>query len=329
MKTCFRRKDLKMTKRVNRRLFHTALAFAAVCALTVPSMTIRADKTAEAGEGTQTALAAVQEETPGTEQPQDTAAVTLTAVPEEDSESFVLQLQSIRDIQQTQLEQVQTQIRTLTQLQETAVIDAAQLQLLGQLQTLEQVQLEQIAQTDTQLQAFADLMTAEEELAEGPEIIFVGDSRFVQMHNAVGGSDYVWIAKSSQGYKWFASEAVPQIDAVVGRGTKILINLGVNDVANVNAYAELVNKKAAEWTQKGATVYYASVNPVENGQYITKSMVNTFNKKLQARLSPQIHWIDSFSYLQGTGYTLTDGLHYSKGTSKTLYKYYLSALGRV
>ena len=48
-----------MTKRVNRRLFHAALAFAAVCALTVPSMTIRADKTAEAGEGTQTALAAV------------------------------------------------------------------------------------------------------------------------------------------------------------------------------------------------------------------------------------------------------------------------------
>ena len=186
-----------MTKRANRRLLQAALAFAAVCALTVPSMTIRADKTAEAGEGTQTALAAVQEETPGTEQSQDTAAVTLTTVPEEDSESFVLQLQSIRDIQQTQLEQVQTQIRTLTQLQETAVIDAAQLQLLGQLQTLEQVQLEQIAQTDTQLQAFADLMTAEEELAEGPEIIFVGDSRFVQMHNAVGGSDYVWIARSS------------------------------------------------------------------------------------------------------------------------------------
>ena len=77
-----------MTKRVNRRLFHTALAFAAVCALTVPSMTIRADKTAEAGEGAQTALAAVQEEAPGTEQPQDTAAVTLTTVPEEDSESF-------------------------------------------------------------------------------------------------------------------------------------------------------------------------------------------------------------------------------------------------
>ena len=71
---------------------------------------------------------------------------------------------------------------------------------------------------------------------------------------------FVWIAKSSQGYKWFASEAIPQIDEAVGNGTKIIINLGVNDVANVNAYAELVNRKAAEWIQKGATVYYSSVN---------------------------------------------------------------------
>ena len=36
-------------------------------------------------------------------------------------------------------------------------------------------------------------------------------------------------------------------------------------------------------------------------------MVSNFNRKLQARLSPEIHWIDSYSYLQGTGYTLTDG----------------------
>ena len=75
-------------------------------------------------------------------------------------------------------------------------------------------------------------------------------------------------------------------------------------MANVNAYAELVNRKAAEWMQKGATVYYSSVNPVENGKYITKSMVSNFNRKLQARLSPEIHWIDSYSYLQGTGYKM-------------------------
>lgn len=328
-----------MTKRVNRRLLQAALAFAGVCVLTVPSMTIRADKTAEAG-GTQTVLTAVQEETPGAgqmqdaqltqnaDQTQDAAAVTLMTDPVSDPEGFVLQLQNLRDVQQIQLEQVQSQISTLIQLQEASVIDAAQTELLGQLQVLEQVQQEQLAQTDTQLQAFQEL-AAEEELVTGPEIIFVGDSRFVQMHNSVGGGEYVWIAKSSQGYKWFASEAVPQIDAAVGRGTKILINLGVNDVANVNAYAELVNRKAAEWTEKGATVYYSSVNPVENGKYVTKSMVSSFNKKLQSRLSSQVHWIDSYSYLQGSGYTLTDGLHFSKGTYKNLYQYYLSVLGRV
>lgn len=328
-----------MTKRVNRRLLQAALAFAGVCVLTVPSMTIRADKTAEAG-GTQTVLTAVQEETQGAgqmqdaqltqnaDQTQDAAAVTLMTDPVSDPEGFVLQLQNLRDVQQIQLEQVQSQISTLIQLQEASVIDAAQTELLGQLQVLEQVQQEQLAQTDTQLQAFQEL-AAEEELVTGPEIIFVGDSRFVQMHNSVGGGEYVWIAKSSQGYKWFASEAVPQIDAAVGRGTKILINLGVNDVANVNAYAELVNRKAAEWTEKGATVYYSSVNPVENGKYVTKSMVSSFNKKLQSRLSSQVHWIDSYSYLQGSGYTLTDGLHFSKGTYKNLYQYYLSVLGRV
>lgn len=328
-----------MTKRVNRRLLQAALAFAGVCVLTVPSMTIRADKTAEAG-GTQTVLTAVQEETQGAgqmqdaqltqnaDQTQDASAVTLMTDPVSDPEGFVLQLQNLRDVQQIQLEQVQSQISTLIQLQEASVIDAAQTELLGQLQVLEQVQQEQLAQTDTQLQAFQEL-AAEEELVTGPEIIFVGDSRFVQMHNSVGGGEYVWIAKSSQGYKWFASEAVPQIDAAVGRGTKILINLGVNDVANVNAYAELVNRKAAEWTEKGATVYYSSVNPVENGKYVTKSMVSSFNKKLQSRLSSQVHWIDSYSYLQGSGYTLTDGLHFSKGTYKNLYQYYLSVLGRV
>lgn len=318
-----------MTKKVKGRILKAALTLAAVYALTVPSMTIRADKTAEAGDDTQVIQTAVQVQ--DTVQPSGTgqaAGEETVPLPVADPEEYTEQLQDIRQILQTQLEQVQLQIQTLTQLQEASAIDAAQLQLLGQLQALEQMQVQQIAMTDAQIEAFMGLAAVQEELPAGPEIIFVGDSRFVQMNNAVGDNGFVWIAKSSQGYKWFASEAIPQIDEAVGNGTKIIINLGVNDVANVNAYAELVNRKAAEWIQKGATVYYSSVNPVENGKYITKSMVSNFNRKLQARLSPEIHWIDSYSYLQGTGYTLTDGLHFSNGTYKNLYRYYLSALGR-
>lgn len=80
--------------------------------------------------------------------------------------------------------------------------------------------------------------------------------------------------------------------------------------------------------QNGATVYYSSVTLMENGKYITKSMVSNFNRKRRRASAPEIHWIDSYSYLQGTGYTLTDGLHFSNGTYKNLYRYYLSALGR-
>lgn len=243
----------------------------------------------------------------------------------EEEKILYLQLEEIVRVQNGQVLVVDGQIAALTA--EGVVLDEAQTQMLGQLQQL-RVQLQsQIALQEEQLALMlenAALRQTEQE--QGPAIIFVGDSRFVQMKNAVGANEYVWIAKSSQGYQWFSEEAIPQIDAAVGYGTKILLNLGVNDVANVNAYAKLVNAKAEEWIQKGAQVYYSSVNPVEDGRYVTREMVRSFNEKLRTRLDPQIVWIDSYSYLQNAGYTLTDGVHFSNGTYKKLYQYYLSLL---
>ncbi len=208
--------------------------------------------------------------------------------------------------------------------------DPASVQLLAQLGQAYDSQKAQLALMQEQLELVLESARVRAEEADrvyGPEIIFVGDSRTVQMRDAVGANPYVWICKSSEGCQWFAAQAVPQIDAAVGYGTKILLNLGVNDVHNVNRYAQLVNQKAKEWTAQGATVYYASVNPVENGQYITTKMVSSFNDKLRQKLDPEIIWIDSCSWLQNTGYTLTDGLHFSSKTSRNLYQYYLSVLG--
>lgn len=109
-------------------------------------------------------------------------------------------------------------------------------------------------------------------------------------------------------------------------GTKILINFGVNDVANEAAYAELVNRKAAEWEALGAEVYYSSVNPVEDGRYVTKEKVADFNAGLQEDLDATVEWIDSFSWLVEEGYTLTDGLHFSSDTYEKLYAFYLDKL---
>ena len=157
-------------------------------------------------------------------------------------------------------------------------------------------------------------------------VIFVGDSRFVQMKNSVGENPCTWIAESGKGYKWFNENAVARIDNCVGKGSKILINLGVNDPGNLKNYLALVNAKADEWAGKGATVYYASVNPVWDNPYVTEEQVEYFNSQMKSGLNGNVHWIDSHSYLNTIGYKLVDGLHYSTETNQNLYAYYMSCM---
>lgn len=157
-------------------------------------------------------------------------------------------------------------------------------------------------------------------------VILVGDSRFVQMQANVGENSCTWIAESGKGYNWFNENAIARIDGCVGKGSKILINLGVNDPGNLKNYLELVNAKAAEWTGKGAKVYYASVNPVWDNPYVTEEQVQYFNSQMQSGLSGDVQWIDSHSYLESIGYKLVDGLHFNAETYQNLYAYYMSCL---
>ena len=157
-------------------------------------------------------------------------------------------------------------------------------------------------------------------------VILVGDSRFVQMQENVGANSCTWIAENSKGYAWFEEKAIPRIDGCVGNGSKILINLGVNDPGNHQKYLALVNAKAAEWTALGATVYYASVNPVWENPYVTEEQVKYFNSQMQNGLSADVHWIDSHSYITSIGYKLVDGLHYNSETYQNLYAYFMSCM---
>ena len=198
------------------------------------------------------------------------------------------------------------------------------------------------AEEEAALQAAADAQPAEQQTPEqqqaAPEVqpvtevknvsgvIFVGDSRFVQMQASVGANDCTWIAESAKGYKWFEEKAIPRIDNCVGKGSKILINLGVNDPGNIQKYITLVNAKAAEWTSLGATVYYASVNPVWENPYVTEEKVEYFNTQMQSGLSSDVHWIDSHSYITSIGYKLVDGLHYNAETYQNLYAYFMSCM---
>lgn len=156
-------------------------------------------------------------------------------------------------------------------------------------------------------------------------VIFVGDSRFVQMHETLGETGAKYIAQNAQGYKWFSETAIPKIDACVGKGIKIVINLGVNDPGNADKYVALVNAKAAEWIKKGAKVYYATVNPVWENPYTTEEQVKMINSKLISGLKG-VKIIDTHNFLMNNGYKLKDGLHYDGPTYLTIYNYIMGNL---
>ena len=155
--------------------------------------------------------------------------------------------------------------------------------------------------------------------------IFVGDSRTVQMEAAVGTGNNVWISKVGQGYSWFKKQ-IDLISENGGSGTKVIINMGVNDLANASKYAKLINSYMDTWTQQGITVYYAAVTPVKDGINVTNAQIESFNATMQSSLDSRIIWIDGYSYLQSVGFSSSDGLHYNNATYKTLYNFYMSTI---
>ena len=163
-----------------------------------------------------------------------------------------------------------------------------------------------------------------QEQEPGIEFIFAGDSRTVQMSQAVNKVDFAWIAKVGEGYTFFSNEAVPQIDAQAGAGSVIIINYGVNDLYNAEKYIKLINKKVDSWIAAGATVYYAAVTPVNDYPTITNSDIEEFNTEMRSGLDSRIGWLDGYSYLQNKGFSTGDGLHYNNDTYKSLYSYYMN-----
>ena len=159
---------------------------------------------------------------------------------------------------------------------------------------------------------------------EDKDIIFVGDSRTVQMQSAVGDRTHKWIAEARMGYYWFADEALPEVNRRVSKGTHLIINMGVNDITNADKYIKKINAQMNGWREKGVTVYYASVNPVRNYPDLSNERIDKFNEALQAELDPGVIWIDSNSWLKENGYSTADGLHYRNNTYMDLYAFYLS-----
>ncbi len=156
-------------------------------------------------------------------------------------------------------------------------------------------------------------------------VIMVGDSRCVQMQEAVGGGGCSWICENSKEYTWFVEKAIPRFDQYVGKGTKVVINMGVNDPEHYKDYVATINAKAAEWTGRGARTYLVSVNPVWENPYTAQEDVDTFNANVPGMLSG-VTWIDTSSWLTTNGYRLVDGLHYDAPTYVNIFNLIMGSL---
>ena len=158
------------------------------------------------------------------------------------------------------------------------------------------------------------------------QYIFVGDSRTVGMHETVGDSGCVWIGQVSAGLSWFQDTAVGEIDESVTQGSVIIINMGVNDLGNAWGYIDLLKEKIPQWMEKGAEVYYMSVNPVENHPYISNEDIANFNNILYNNLPSETGWIETNSYLLESGYSTQDGVHFDAETYQKIFNYTMEVL---
>ncbi len=136
---------------------------------------------------------------------------------------------------------------------------------------------------------------------------WLGDSRFVGLS---GVAKENFVAEISKGYNWGIEQEIT---------TKtIIFGLGVNDLYNSGKYKSWLKKLV-----KDHTVYFVSVNPVNEKKCKTvkNKTIKAFNKKMKK--VDGINYIDTYTYLQNNGFNSSDGLHYDNKTNKKIYKYIL------
>lgn len=167
----------------------------------------------------------------------------------------------------------------------------------------------------------------------GPRVIFIGDSRTVQMYSYVantwknnsystGGVTQVgndlFVAQGSMGLNWMKSTGIPAAKKYFKNGVSVVILMGVNDLRNQDSYIEYLNSNVNSWTSTGAKIYFVSVNPCDGDYSSMNSRIKTFNTNLKNGLSNKIGWINTHDNIS---FKTVDGLHYNKDTSIKIYNY--------
>lgn len=157
-------------------------------------------------------------------------------------------------------------------------------------------------------------------------VILVGDSRFRGMCDSVKlDSNTDCIAEVGKGYNWLiSSSVVSQLDELIktNPSSYVVINLGVNDLGNVNSYAKYYNKLINSYSKIKLVVI--SVNPIEDdkassyGYSVKNENVTSFNSTIKSLINSNISYCDTYSKIKNN-FETTDGIHYTTNTYNNIY----------
>ena len=170
--------------------------------------------------------------------------------------------------------------------------------------------------------------------------IFIGDSRTVAYKDIVDATKYdfiTFISEISKGYKWLDEVAIEKLNNrfdTTDLSYNVVLNLGINDLHNLDKYIEVYNELAEKNPKHN--FFVVSVNKVYTDKMVEKgyapienSQVEEFNSKMKNSLSDKIHFIDSYTHFKDKDLESNDGLHYSSKMSGEILDYicdYIKAL---
>lgn len=159
-------------------------------------------------------------------------------------------------------------------------------------------------------------------------LLYIGDSRTVDMINYIGNDTISSVAKVSAGYNWYINDAKSQIETILDAGNikYVVFNLGINDLSNIDNYINAFNSLKSKYPS--IYFYYMSINPIneevakDNGYSVTTSSIENFNLRLSSTYGD--NYLDSYSLLDNV--VSPDGIHYDKDTSLRIHNIVLSRL---
>lgn len=171
-------------------------------------------------------------------------------------------------------------------------------------------------------------------------IFLAGDSRTAAGYLYTTDSRVNWLCAAGTKYDYFSTSVVNILDSENLNGKTIVILYGLNDLLTCGEqlseynYLYFFNNKAQEWINKGATVKFCSVPPINytfcdvtgsSFEYVdsVNASISGFNSFMEANLPKNIEFIHLY---YSTPDPLYDGLHYSRQESCVLFDVLISGL---